>query len=81
MTARTHAPPELPEGAPDDAILVDMPTAEIWTGRPAGTLRRWVSEGRITRYGTQRDMWLNLRELPEAGSGQGAPPKRHADSA
>lgn len=62
--------------ATPEPILVDLPTAMVWTGRPDGTLRRWIAEGRITRYGTGRHIELDLRELPEADSGQGAPPRR-----
>lgn len=54
--------------------LADIETATHWTGRPAGTLRRWVSEGRITRHGTARRMLLDLRELPEKETG-GVPKK------
>lgn len=74
--ARSRTPPELPEGAPANAILADLAAASVWTGRPTGTLRRWIAENRITRYGGPRDCWLDLRELPEAGTGQGAPPRR-----
>lgn len=65
-----------PPVPPANAILVDMATAAIWTGRPSGTLRRWVSENRITRYGTARAAQFDLRELPEAESGLGAPERR-----
>lgn len=74
--ARSREAPPLPEGAPADAVLADLAAACIWTGRPAGTLRRWLAESRITRYGGPRDCWLDLRELPEAGTGAGAPPRR-----
>lgn len=73
--ARSRSAPELPDDAPADAILADLAAASVWTGRPEGTLRRWIAEERITRYGGPRDTWLNLRELPEAGSGQPIPPR------
>jgi hypothetical protein len=50
-------------------ILVGVAEAQVWTKRPAGTLRRWVHEGRITRYGTARRALYDLRELPEGSSG------------
>lgn len=70
--------PDMPPEAPPSAILVDMATAVVWTGRPAGTIRRWVAEERIIRYGTARSALFDLHELPEAGSGQGAPERRQA---
>lgn len=45
-------------------IFVDMAEAESWTGRPASVLRRWVHEGRLTRYGTCRQCLFDLYELP-----------------
>jgi hypothetical protein len=71
--ARSRSAPELPDGAPANAVLADLAAASVWTGRPVGTLRRWIHEGRITRYGGERDCWLDLRELPEADSGQPIP--------
>lgn len=64
--------------------LVDTEAAEHWTSRPRGTLYRWATEGRITRYGT-RGHWgarWDLDELPRYRhmcsptclSGQGCPP-------
>lgn len=35
-------------------FLVTEELAAIWTGRPASTIRRWASEGRITRHGHGR---------------------------
>jgi hypothetical protein len=55
---------------------VDTAAALIWCGRPVGTLKRWASEGRITRHGTSRPggaRW-NLRELPQAIPGEPLPP-------
>ena len=57
-------------------ILVDVAQAVEWTGRPAGTLRRWVHEHRITRYGTPRRMLLDIRELPEKATQDNAPSRR-----
>jgi hypothetical protein len=53
-------------------VLVDGPMASAWTGRPESTLRRWVMEGRVTRYG--RGLY-DLDELPERSIG-GVPPRR-----
>lgn len=56
--------------------LVDTPTAVLWTGRPAGTLYRWKSEGRTTGHGAGRPgqaRW-DLRELPQAVEGEPSPP-------
>jgi hypothetical protein len=55
-------------------VLVDGPMAAAWTGRPQSTLRRWVHEGRIRRYG--RGLY-DLAELPERRAG-GVPARRHA---
>lgn len=77
--ARSREAPPLPEGAPANAILADLAAASVWTGRPVGTLRRWIHEDRITRYGGPRDIWLDLRELPEAGSGEPIPARRYLD--
>lgn len=35
-------------------FLVTEELAVIWTGRPAGTIRRWAHEGRIARHGQGR---------------------------
>ncbi len=35
-------------------FLVSEEYAAIWTGRPPSTIRRWASEGRITRHGQGR---------------------------
>lgn len=35
-------------------FLVTEEYAVIWTGRPASTIRRWASEGRLTRHGHGR---------------------------
>ena len=59
----------LPRGCPMEPILVTAKEAAIWTGRPVGTIGRWGSEGRITRYGSRYD----LRELPAATDDGPAP--------
>lgn len=33
-------------------FLITEEYAVIWTGRPGATIRRWASEGRLTRYGS-----------------------------
>lgn len=58
-----------------DPILVTSKEAALWTGRPAGTIWRWASEGRIRRYETSRGTRYDLRELPAAtDEGPGAVP-------
>jgi hypothetical protein len=57
-------------------VLVDGPMAAAWTGRPESTLRRWVHEHRITRYGTPGRAMYDLGELPARMVG-GVPPRRH----
>lgn len=44
--------------------LVTAEDAAYYTGRPVGTIWRWASEGRISRYGTGKAVRYNLRELP-----------------
>lgn len=45
-------------------FLVTEELAVVWTGRPASTLRRWRSEGRLTRHGHGRgNVRYNLAEL------------------
>lgn len=61
-------------------ILVDVAQAVEWTGRSAGTLRRWVHEGRVTRYGTPRHMLLDLRQLPEKATQDNAPSRQGLDA-
>jgi hypothetical protein len=54
-------------------FLVTEELAVIWTGRPASTIRRWASEGRITRHGHGRgNVRYDLAEMhakTEAGDG------------
>jgi hypothetical protein len=49
-----------------DPILVTAKEASLWTGRPVGTIWRWASERRISRYGQGKDTRYDLRELPAA---------------
>jgi hypothetical protein len=56
-------------------ILLDGPMAAEYTGRPETTLRRWVHEGRITRYGPPGQNWYDIDELPERSEGF-IPPRR-----
>ncbi|MFF2475097.1 helix-turn-helix domain-containing protein [Streptomyces sp. NPDC058066] len=44
--------------------LVSAADAAYYTGRPVGTIWRWASEGRITRYGEGRNVRYDVRELP-----------------
>jgi hypothetical protein len=56
-------------------VLLDGPMAAAWTGRPESTLRRWVHEGRVTRYGTGL---YDLAELPERSTHRIPPRPRKA---
>lgn len=44
--------------------LVSAADAAYYTGRPVGTIWRWASEGRITRYGHGKQTRYDVRELP-----------------
>ena len=44
--------------------LITAEDAAYYTGRPIGTIWRWASEGRITRYGSGKAVRYNVRELP-----------------
>lgn len=46
-------------------ILVTGADAAHYTGRPIGTIWRWASEGRITRYGSGKGVRYDLNELPQ----------------
>lgn len=46
--------------------LANAADAAYWAGRPVGTIWRWASEGRISRYGTGKNIRYNLREIPKA---------------
>lgn len=61
-------------------LLIGVVEAMQWTGRPSATLRRWVHEGRITRYGTARCALFDWHELPEKSSGQPAPARKILDT-
>lgn len=43
--------------------LITAADASYYTGRPIGTIWRWASEGRITRYGTGKATRYDAREL------------------
>lgn len=46
------------------SFLVTEELAVVWTGRPASTIRRWATEGRITRHGHGRgNVRYDLAEL------------------
>ena len=44
--------------------LITAADAAYYTGRPVGTIWRWASEGRISRYGHGKGARYDLRELP-----------------
>lgn len=44
--------------------LVTTVDAAHYTGRSVGTIWRWASEGRITRYGSGKQVRYDLLELP-----------------
>ena len=44
--------------------LVTAADAAYYTGRPVGTIWRWASEGRISRYGHGKGVRYDARELP-----------------
>ena len=46
--------------------LVTAADAAHYTGRSVGTIWRWASEGRISRYGSGKTVRYDLRELPRA---------------
>lgn len=46
--------------------LIRADEAAYFTGRPVGTIWRWASEGRISRYGRGKTARYNLDELPRA---------------
>ncbi|MCX5202470.1 helix-turn-helix domain-containing protein [Streptomyces sp. NBC_00237] len=43
--------------------LVTASDAAAYTGRSVGTIWRWASEGRISRYGTGKQVRYDLREM------------------
>lgn len=46
--------------------LATAEDAAYYAGRPVGTIWRWASEGRITRYGSGKAVRYDLFELPKA---------------
>lgn len=46
--------------------LATAADAAHWAGRSVGTIWRWASEGRITRYGQGKAIRYNVREIPKA---------------
>ncbi|SDN18095.1 MerR family transcriptional regulator [Streptomyces wuyuanensis] len=46
--------------------LVNAADAAYWAGRSVGTIWRWASEGRISRYGSGKSVRYNVREIPKA---------------
>lgn len=59
-----------------EPILVNATEGEAWSGRPRGTIWRWASEGRLTRYGEGNKTRYDRNEIPSAEEG-GRPPVRH----
>jgi hypothetical protein len=66
---RDRAQQILPPGFHPIRVLLDGPMAAEWTGRPESTLRRWVHEGRLTRYGPPDRTLYDIDELPERSVG------------
>ena len=48
----------------DRPWLATAADAAYYTGRPVGTIWRWASEGRISRYGQGKTARYDLRDLP-----------------
>ncbi|MFE2324609.1 DNA-binding protein [Streptomyces sp. NPDC059385] len=48
----------------DRPWLATAADAAYYTGRPVGTIWRWASEGRISRYGQGKKARYDLRDLP-----------------
>lgn len=46
--------------------LVSTEDAAYYAGRPVGTIWRWASEGRISRYGSGKAVRYDVDELPHA---------------
>lgn len=46
--------------------LATAADAAYWAGRPVGTIWRWASEGRISRYGSGKHVRYNVHEIPKA---------------
>ena len=53
---------------------IDYRLAAAFCGRHPGVIRRWVHEGRLTRYGTPRRLLIDMRELGDEPHKE--PPKR-----
>lgn len=63
-------------------VLVDTKTAERCLGRPAGTLYRWASNGKVKRYGTRKQggaRW-DLEELRKFQEGLDRRRKKSEDT-
>ncbi|WP_255951558.1 DNA-binding protein [Streptomyces odontomachi] len=46
--------------------LATAADAAYWAGRPVGTIWRWASEGRISRYGRGKGARYDVRQIPKA---------------
>lgn len=46
--------------------LATAKDAAYWAGRSVGTIWRWASEGRISRYGSGKNVRYDVREIPQA---------------
>jgi len=45
------------------AVLVDIPLASLGSGVPRSTIRRWLSEGRLTRHGARKPYRVDLHRV------------------
>lgn len=43
--------------------LVTIPVAAVATGVPAGTIRRWIVEGKLAKYGYHKPFQVDLRSV------------------
>ncbi|MEX3099537.1 MULTISPECIES: helix-turn-helix domain-containing protein [unclassified Streptomyces] len=49
---------------PQPHSLITAADAAHYTGRAVGTIWRWASEGRISKYGHGKGVRYDVRELP-----------------